>query len=509
MILEILVSVLVLLLVFGKLWSHLNKKYFILCLCKRVSTLDGSPLETQIYITPTKTPFGNNFDLLELKPASVFKFMRDAASQAKGRNYLWYFFGTPMYNIIRAEDAEEVFQSSKLFTKNVIYDLLRPFLGEGLLTSTDQKWHSRRKTLTPAFHLNVLQSFFSIFKEESQKLVKILHLNPKKEILLNNIIPQITFNNMCETVLGVKLDDIEGGFQYRQSIHALEEVMLQRISNPLLYNKVYFYLFGDYRKQVDNLKTAHDFSSQIIEKRRRLFKRKDLNPKDDIGNPQRYAMLDTLLAAEAEGHIDHQGIRDEVNTFMFAAYDTTSTGIIFALIMLALHEDIQERCFEEVQNLPKDLDGTTMLQFNELSFLECVIKETLRLFPSAPVIGRKVMEECVVNGLIMPRNTQINLHLYDIMRDPRHFPDPLLFQPDRFLKENSANRHRFAFVPFSAGKRSCMGQKFALLEMKVLLAAILRNFKLLPATQLEDLTFENGIVLRTQQNVKVTLQPRE
>lgn len=62
--------------------------------------------------------------------------MRDAACQAKGRSYLWYFFGTPMYNIVRAEDAEEVFQSSKLITKNVIYDLLKPLLGEGLLTST-------------------------------------------------------------------------------------------------------------------------------------------------------------------------------------------------------------------------------------------------------------------------------------------------------------------------------------------------------------------------------------
>lgn len=110
--------------------------------------------------------------------------MRNAAAQAEGRNYLWYFFGMPMYNVIRAEEAEEIFQNPRLITKNVIYDLLRPFLGEGLLTSTggsillmnytlyikvlianiDQKWHARRKALTPAFHFNVLQSFLTIFK---------------------------------------------------------------------------------------------------------------------------------------------------------------------------------------------------------------------------------------------------------------------------------------------------------------------------------------------------------
>ncbi|KAH8412208.1 hypothetical protein KR009_000430 [Drosophila setifemur] len=509
MIIEIIICVPLLVLIFYKLWYHFNQKFFILSFCKRVRTVDGSPLESKIYITPTRTRFGNNFDLLSFTPASVFNFLRNAASEAKGHNYLWYFFTAPMYNVIRAEEAEEVFQNPKLITKNVIYELLRPFLGEGLLISTDQKWHSRRRTLTPAFHFNVLQSFLVIFKEECDKLVKILDQTVDKELVLNQVIPQFTLNNICETALGVKLDDMADGFRYRQSIHALEEVMQQRICNPFLYIKPYFYLYGDYRKHVDNLKIAHDFSSRIIERRRKVFKRKDLDERDDFGKKQRYSMLDTLLAAEAEGQIDHQGICDEVNTFMFEGYDTTSTNLIFTLLMLALHEDVQRRCFEEIQNLPEDSDETTVFQFNQLVYLECVIKESLRMFPSVPIIGRKVMEESVVNGLIMPKGTHINLHIYDIMRDPRHFPKPNIFQPERFLPENTVNRHPFAYVPFSAGQRNCIGQKFAILEIKVLLAAVIRNFMILPITSLESLTFENGIVLRTQQNVKVKLVRRE
>ncbi|XP_052853453.1 probable cytochrome P450 4ac1 [Drosophila gunungcola] len=491
------------------LWvKQLNKTYFILSLCKRVRTEDGSPLESKVAVIPGKTRFGNNLDLLNFTPATVFSFMRESTAKAKGQNYVWYFLFAPEYNVVRAEEAEEIFQSTKLLTKNMVYELIRPFLGDGLLISTDQKWHSRRKTLTPAFHFNILQSFLCVFKEECNKFLKVLDRNVDGELDLNQVIPQFTLNNICETALGVKLDDMSEGNEYRKAIYAFEEVLIQRVCNPLMYYDWYFFLFGNYRKHAEKLRIVHDFSSRIIERKRQQFQQKQLGEVDEFGKKQRYAMLDTLLAAEAEGQIDHQGICDEVNTFMFEGYDTTSTCLIFTLLMLALHEDVQKRCFEEVENLPEDSDEITVFQFNKLVYLECVIKESLRMFPSVPFIGRECVEESVVNGLILPKDTQISIHLYDIMRDPRHFPNPNQFEPERFLSENTVNRHPFAFVPFSAGQRNCIGQKFAILEMKVLLAAVIRNFKLLPATQLKDLTFENGLVLRTQQNVKVMLSKR-
>ncbi|KAH8281979.1 hypothetical protein KR054_004569 [Drosophila jambulina] len=512
------------------LLKKINEKYFILSLTYRVRTEDGSPLESKVVVMPGKTRFGNNLDILNFTPGNyVFNFVRESTAKAKGENYLWYFLFAPMYNVVRAEEAEEIFQSTKLITKNVVYELIRPFLGDGLLISTDQKWHSRRKALTPAFHFNVLQSFLTIFKEECNKLIKVLDQRVDGELDLNQVIPQFTLNNICgkisflifflkrnqnlfhilvETALGVKLDDMSEGNEYRKAIHSLEEVLIQRVCNPLMYYTWYFFLYGDYRKHSQMLRIVHDFSSKIIQKKREQFKQKQCGEVDEFGKKQRYAMLDTLLAAEAEGQIDHQGICDEVNTFMFEGYDTTSTCLIFTLLLLALHEDVQQRCYEELENLPEDSDEISVFQFNELVYLECVIKESLRMFPSVPFIGRQCVEECVVNGMVMPKDTQISIHIYDVMRDPRHFPKPNEFKPERFLPENTVNRHPFAFVPFSAGQRNCIGQKFAILEMKVLLAAVIKNFKLLPSTQIEDLTFENGIVLRTQENIKVKLVKR-
>ncbi|XP_034474902.1 probable cytochrome P450 4ac1 isoform X1 [Drosophila innubila] len=497
-----------LLLIVWKLLERLNRKYFILTLAKRVQTVDGSPLETKVFVQPGKTRFGNNFDILKFTPSMVFRYVRDAHAKAGGRSFMFYFLFRGMYNVVRAEDVEEILQSTKLITKNVIYELLKPFLGDGLLISTDQKWHFRRKLLTPAFHFNILQSFLDIFKEETHKLICELQEKVDVELELNQIIPQFTLNNVCETALGVKLDDMIGSAQYRKSMHAVEEVMVERICNPLFFLELYFYIYGSYRKHVTNLKIAHEFSSRIIERKREQFKKRQSGIVDDCGRKKRYAMLDTLLGAEDEGLIDHQGICDEVNTFMFEGYDTTSTCLTFTLLMLSLHEDVQQHCLEEFQNLSENDDDLSVFDYNELVYLECVIKETLRLYPPVPFFGRDCTEQSVVNGLILPKDTQINIHVFDIMRDPRHFPNPTEFNPERFLPENTVNRHPFAFIPFSAGQRNCIGQKFAILEMKVLLVSILRNFKLLPAMQLEDIIFEYGIVLRSKKNVKVKFQSR-
>lgn len=100
----------------------------------------------------------------------------------------------------------------------------------------------------------------------------------------------------------------------------------------------------------------------------------------------------------------------------------------------------------------------TVFDFNKLEYVECVIKETLRLYPSVPFVGRICTEETRLNDLILPQNAQIHIHIYDIMRDPRYFLEPNAFKPERFLHEATVQRNPFAFVPFSAGSRNCIGK---------------------------------------------------
>ena len=168
-------------------------------------------------------------------------------------------------------------------------------------------------------------------------------------------------------------------------------------------------------------------------------------------------MLDTLLVAEAKGQIDAEGIREEVDTFMFEGHDTTATGLLFIFFLLGQHKDVQQRVYEEIKSLVDASGGEPLstADFNSMNYTDRVIRESMRLYPPVPFISRDLTEDVqLASGHTVPKGTQCHLHIYDLHRDPEQFPDPEVFDPDRFLPEECEKRHPFAYIPFSAGRRT-------------------------------------------------------
>ncbi|XP_053962632.1 cytochrome P450 4p1-like [Anastrepha ludens] len=500
-------------------WLYkLNKDYVVMALfAKRVHTADGTPLENSVGTPKGRTIFSNVFDLA-LSSDNVFEYSRKLAAKMK-RSYLIYTFFMPIYNIITAEEAELVMSDQKnLITKGIIYTFMEPFLNKGLLTASGKQWHSRRKMLTPAFHFNILGQFEEVFKEESSKFVRNLEAGDLNSITLNEIIPKFTLNSVCETALGVKLDEQMNADQYRASFKMIEEMFIVRITNPLyMFDPLYKLFLAP--KVKNHIMTVHNFSSEIINKRRQLLavEHQQTRPQSEedekdisFTKKKRFAMLDTLLYAERDGLIDHAGICEEVDTFMFEGFDTTSMALIFSLMSLSLYPEMQERCYQEIlEHVEDDISKLDINQLGHLKYLECFIKETLRLYPSVPVIARKApVETRLANNLVLPKNTQITIHIFDIHRSPKYWDNPNAFDPDRFTPDRSVGRHPFAFVPFSAGQRNCIGQKFAMLEIKTLLVNILKSFKIQPLMNENDLKLNAGMIIRTPNAVKVKLEKR-
>ncbi|XP_017867898.1 PREDICTED: cytochrome P450 4p1-like [Drosophila arizonae] len=500
-------------------WLYrLNKEYYVLAFfAQRVRTKDGRPLESIAPIAEGRTIFGNSFDLYGRNDAEVFTDLR-AKIKKIGRSYIEYAMGRAKFCIIDAENFDNILNDQNMISKGLGYQFLHPFLRTGLLTSTGQKWHSRRKMLTPTFHFNILSQFAEIFKTESFKFVKQFEGKDEVSISLSELIPRFTLNSICETAMGIKLDNMAAkGDRYRENFSMIEKRFISRISNPIYWNDTIYRLFGA-SKDKQFLEEVHGFSSAIIAKRRKLLaeeikeKKNDQEAIDDIyiNKKQRFAMLDTLIFAEKDGLIDHVGICEEVDTLMFEGFDTTSIGLIFGLMNMSLYQDKQELCYQEIsEHIADDFSNLDLNQLSKLKYLECFIKETMRLFPSVPIMSRMAVKETELpNGLILPPGAVTMLHIYGLHRNPKYWSSPEEFQPERFLPENSKDRHTYAFMPFSAGQRNCIGQKYAMLEMKTLLIVVLKKFKVLPLIDPKDLVFQTGITLRCKNNIKVKLVKR-
>ncbi|XP_062133869.1 cytochrome P450 4p1-like [Drosophila sulfurigaster albostrigata] len=500
-------------------WLYrVNKDYYILAFfARRVHTKDGRPVEDIVPIPKGKTIFAHSFDFYGLDDAGTFEYSRKLAKEMGG-NYLIYSLGTAVYSIIDPEIIEFVVNNSNLITKGMVYNFMRPALRTGLLTASGQKWHLRRKMITPTFHFNILGQFQEVFKAESRKFIDQFPDRTENIISVTDLIPKFTLNGICETAMGIKLDDmIEQGERYLESIKMVEKLFIMRVSNPMHYNDTMYNWLAASR-DAPYLKVMHDFSSEIIAKRRLLLedelvqRSQNQMPDDDtyINKKRRFAMLDTLICAEKDGLIDHEGICEEVDTLMLGGFDTTSMCLIFVLMLLSLHSEEQERCYQEiVENIDDDLTTLDINQLTKLKYMECVIKETLRLYPSGPTMSRQTLNETELpNGLILPVGTQIVVQIFDLHRNPKYWDNPEKFDPDRFLPENMKDRHTYAFIPFSAGQRNCVGQKYGMVQMKTFLIYIIKQFKILPLFDPKDLILHSGITLGVKNDIKVKLVRR-
>lgn len=149
-----------------------------------------------------------------------------------------------------------------------------------------------------------------------------------------------------------------------------------------------------------------------------------------------------------------------------------------------------------------------MKELNDMKYLECCIKEALRLFPSVPMMARQLNEDVQVGEYLLPRGTTAMICTYMLHRDPEVYKNPEAYDPERFLPENTKGRHPYAYIPFSAGPRNCIGQKFAILEEKIILSSIFRKYIVQTCDRREDLTILCEQILRPKNGVRVRLTSR-
>ncbi|XP_023950683.2 cytochrome P450 4g15 [Bicyclus anynana] len=449
-------------------------------------------------------------------------------------------------------DVELILSSNVHIDKAEEYRFFKPWLGEGLLISTGQKWRSHRKLIAPTFHLNVLKSFIDLFNANSRTVVNKL----KKEagtFDCHDYMSECTVEILLETAMGVsKSTQDQSGFEYAMAVMKMCDILHLRHTKIWLRPDLLFN-FTQYAKlQNKLLNVIHGLTKKVIKRKKEEFKngkqssaaayteengvnkddvttkvtsveglsfgqsaglKDDLDVDEDVGQKKRLAFLELLLESAQGGVvISDEEIKEQVDTIMFEGHDTTAAGSSFFLSLMGIHQDIQDKVVEELDQIFGDSDRPATFQDTlEMKYLERCLMETLRMFPPVPIIAREIKQEVTLpsNGKKVPAGTTVIIATYKLHRRSDVYPNPEIFDPDNFLPERSANRHYYAFVPFSAGPRSCVGRKYAMLKLKILLSTILRNFRVYSDIKESDFKLQADIILKRAEGFQVRLAPRK
>jgi cytochrome P450 len=221
-------------------------------------------------------------------------------------------------------------------------------------------------------------------------------------------------------------------------------------------------------------------------------------------------MLAQMLGAAASVHGDRRitdaEIRDEAATLFVAGHDTTSAALAWFWLALTQHPEVERRVLDEVDEVLGDRPATAE-DMARLKYLEMVVKESMRLYPAAGFLfGREAAEDVVLGGYTLRRGAWVFIAPYIVQRDPRNFPDPMSFDPERFSPRRADQIPAYAYIPFGGGPRTCIGNGMATMQIVLLAATVLQRFRVAldqppPEPELE-------IVVRPKGGLRVQVVPR-
>ena len=386
------------------------------------------------------------------------------------------------YVVHHPDDVKHILVSNhRNYTKGIGLDRVKILLGNGIMTSEGEFWRRQRMMLQPLFHRRVITQFAEVIAAANDALLeRWAGLERRGE-------PVSLTDEMSEMTLGIVLRSIFG--------RDLERMSAELGGNP--FDVVT-------REPARNLHFAYKFRSLT-----RLVA--DLIARRRESGEEHFdyvAMLMNARDKDTGAAMSERELIDEIMTLVVAGHETTASGLNWTWYLIAGHPEVEARLHAELDASPVGAErAPSLAQVEQLTYTRQVIDEALRLYPPGWLLSRRTIEPDMLSGYPIPAGTDVLLPLYLLHRHPRYWTDPDAFMPERFASEHEAERPRFAYMPFAAGPRHCIGEAFALYEMLMHVQRAARVFRLVHEPR-EPFALEAQINLRTRHPVYMRLERR-
>jgi len=436
------------------------------------------------------SPFGS---LPELQRDPLGTFLRDRerfGDVVRYRGGIWY-----AYLVSHPDYIKHILQdNNQNYLKGFSYQVLKPVLGQGLLTNDGESWLTQRRLAQPAFHRARIERISGVMLDSIAGMLRRWEERHDPEAPVD-VLPEmirLTLEIVSRTLLGVELG--READEVGRAVSELQGHVNYRATH--LFSLAEKYPTPRNRRFHRWLSLLDAIVYRIIDQHR-------------SGQSDRDDLMSMLLHARdedtGEGMSDPQ-LRDEVMTIFLAGHETTANALTWTWFLLSQHPEAEERLHREIDVV---LSGRTpeYSDLANLSYTRMAIEESMRMYPPAWAIGRFAIGEDAVGGYRIPAGAQVVMSPYVTHRHPEFWDRPDEFDPERFTPARAAGRPRFAYFPFGGGPRMCIGADFAMIEAQLALAVIAQCYRLrlVAGHRVEP---EALVTLRTRFGMHMRLEPR-
>ncbi|MDQ6611049.1 MAG: cytochrome P450 [Gemmatimonadota bacterium] len=381
------------------------------------------------------------------------------------------------YLVSHPDANQHILQANaRNYTKqHPMYKPLSFALGEGLVTADGETWKAHRRQVQPAFHAGRLDALGAMVVRRTEDMLRswLPALDNDTPIEVDHAMMELTLGVVGEALFGTSLESMTDAVN--KSFSRFNQDLPAVALSPLGWLLIRLSFLPSTNKLRRSAAELHTIVDRITASRRAALAA-GASPAVPGGD-----LLAMLLESSDDGSLTDLEIRDEVMTLLLAGHETSATALTWTLYLLDQHPDILENVVDELRGIIVNRSPATS-DLKQLPYLRAVVQESMRLYPPLYAFSRMSKEADQFSGFDFPPNAPITMSPYLTHRLPEFWTNPERFDPERFLGDHATSRHKFAYLPFSAGPRQCIGVGFAMTEIMLVLACILPRVRLRAAS---------------------------
>lgn len=415
--------------------------------------------------------------------------------------------------VAEPKDIQIILTNEQCLNKPQFYEMFH--CKSSIIVIDKEIWKSDRRALNTAFNVKMLQNYVPLLNEKSHILLEKLQLFLHEPGDLYRTIFICMMDMVTRTTMGtdMNMQSDRGLFFYKIAKQIMHNVMYRIPRLYLWWDFMWFYISKVGRDERIPLKNGNVLFDEMYDKRVHelaLLQSKGVNYLNEMKEKNAMNLLERCLLMEKEGLFTHDKVLDQMRVIILAGIDTSSITVFGTLLMLAINPKHQEIVVDELRSVFESADcDVAHTHLANMKYTELVIKESMRLLPPVPFIGRTSSADIHLPKGTLPKGATIVLNIMHLHRNPEIWGENVLdFEPDRFLPENAAKRPPFSYIPFSGGPRNCIGMKYAMVSAKITLAHLLRRYKFTTHLRFDQIRINTHLVTEVTNDKPLRVEQR-